>query len=206
MGEYNEIFLNYTIKVQYSSQEKMSLILIRDLIGLRQSMANGRMKYDWFDTSKEDREKWEALCPPGEYRILPSEVLSGVVPQELYSQYNSVFIMASGTASGNIYFMANGNRVDFPDNAVDQMPFGLAFIGDDPVPSGCLIQHGDWEGRTTEPPQEFWGLIIASGIHSHYPLSEMPEESAGKITNLKIDSQDAAFGKLVDSLKDQVGE
>jgi hypothetical protein len=169
-------------------------------------MANGRMKYDWFDTSDEDREKWESLCPPFEYRIVPGTALSGVLPDALISQYNSVFIMASGTASGNIYFMANGNRVDFSDNAIDQMPFGLAFVGNDPIPSGCLIQHGDWEARTIKPPPEFWDLVLASGTSSFYPLSEMPTNSAGKITDLMIDSQNSAFGKLVDILKDQVGE
>lgn len=169
-------------------------------------MANVRMKYNWFNTSNEDRGKWESLCPPGEYRIVPGTALTGVLPDALISQYTSVFIMASGTASGNIYFMANGNRVDFPDNAVDQMPFGLAFVGDEPVTSGCLIQHGDWDGRTTEPPQEFWDLVLVSGTNCNYPLSELPTDSAGKITDLKIDSQNVAFGKLVKRLKDHVGE
>lgn len=102
--------------------------------------------------------------------------------------------------------MANGNRVDSYDNSVDQMPFGLVFIGDGPIPSGCLIQHGDWDNRTTKPPTEFWDLVNASGTNSYYPLSELPSASSGKITDLSINSQHAAFGKLVEVLKDQVGE
>jgi len=164
------------------------------------------IRYDWFNTENEDRTKWEALCPSGEYRIYPGTVLSGLLPDALISQYNSVFIMASGILSGNVYYMVNGNRVDYRDNAIDQMPFGLAFVGDGPIPSGCLIQHGDWDDRTTYPPQEFWDLVTLSGTNSYYPLSEIPVNPVGKITDLSIDSQNEAFGKLVEVFKDQVGE
>ena len=102
--------------------------------------------------------------------------------------------------------MANGNRVDFSDNAVDQMPFGLAFVGDSPIASGCIIQHGDWGHRTVNPPAEFWQQVDASGISTFYPLSESPTEMSGKITNLNIDSQEHAFKNIVNALKEQVGE
>ena len=169
-------------------------------------MSKRRKQYNWFNTKNEDRAKWESLCPPGEYRIYPGTVLSSLLPVALITQYNSVFIMASGTPSGIIYYMANGNRVDFRDNAIDQMPFGMAFVGDGPIPSGCLIQHGDWDNRTTNPPPEFWGLITISGTNSFYPLSEIPAENTGRITDLNINSQHMAFGKLVEVLKDQVRE
>lgn len=169
-------------------------------------MPKERMQYNWFNTRNEDRAKWESLCPPGEYRVYPGTVLTGLLPEALISQYNSVFITASGTPSGNIYYMANGNRIDNRDNAIDQMPFGMGFVGDGPIPSGCLIQHGGWDDRTTYPPQEFWELVMVSGTGSFYPLSEMPIANAGKVTDLRINSQHAAFGKLVDVLKDQVGE
>lgn len=163
-------------------------------------------RYNWFNIRNENRAKWEGFCPVGEFRILPSNVLSGVLPEALINQYGSVFIMASGTVSDNVYYMANGNRVDFPDSAVDQMPFGLAFVGDNPIASGCIIQHGDWENRTIHPPDEFWQRVTASGISSFYPLSELPAESSGKITDLKIESQENAFRNIVDVLKEQVGE
>jgi len=164
------------------------------------------MEYDWFNIANEERSKWEGFCPPGEYRILPGIVFSGLLPNALIGKYNSVFVMGSATPDGNVYYMANGNRVDGADGAIDQMPFGLVFVGDNPAPSGCLIQHGDWGNRTTHPPEEFWRHIAASGTASYYPISEMPNDSAGKITDLKIDSQNAAFGNLVNILKDQVGE
>jgi len=173
--------------------------------GFRHKSRN-RQRYDWFNVKKEDRRKWESLCPPGEYRILPREALSGILPEPLINKFINFFIMASGTSSGNVFYMANGNRIDFNDNAVDQMPFGLAFVGDNPIASGCFIQHGDWENRTTTPPNEFWLEIRSSEIPTHYPLSELPTESSGKITDLKIDSQHHAFSNIVETLKEQVGE
>jgi len=169
-------------------------------------MPISRVRYNWFDISNEERDIWESICPVFEYRIADPMVLSGVLPNALIKQYTSVFIMASGTSSGNVYYMANGNRIDFSDNAIDQMPFGLAFVGSTPIPSGCLIQHGDWFNRTTYPPNEFWELISASGIAHYYPLSELPIEHVGSITVLNIQSQESAFKTLVDALKDQVEE
>lgn len=167
-------------------------------------MAKGRKRYDWFGINSQSREQWDQLCPVGEYRIANKDALLGVLPARLLATYDSVFIMASGTLSGVVYYMANGNRIDSKDGAIDQMPFGLAFVGNAPIPSGCLIQHGDWGGRTTHPPAEFWGLVDASGTPSHYPLSELPLETTGKITDLKIASQADAFGNLVGVLKDQI--
>ena len=170
------------------------------------SKRKSRQRYDWLNVQNENRTKWEEICPAGEYRILPSNVLLGILPNALINQYSSVFIMASGTASGNVYYMANGNRVDFPDSAVDQMPFGLAFVGDNAIASGCVIQHGDWGNRTIHPPDEFWQQVNASGILTFCPLSELPGESGGKITNLKIESQEHAFRNIVNALKEQVDE
>ena len=168
------------------------------------------MKYNWFDISNENRNKWEGICPPGEYRIVTGSsvfsVLSGVLPEDLIGKYNSVFIAGSATLDGNVYFMANGNRVDNSGSAIDQMPFGIAFIGNSTSGSGCLIQHGNWVNRTTKPSQEFWDQIKNSGTASYYPLSELPSEPSGKLIDLKIDSQNVAFGKLVEVLMGQLDE
>jgi hypothetical protein len=168
------------------------------------------MNYNWFNISNENRKKWEGICPTGEYRIYSvsavTNVLAGILPEALISKYNSVFISGSATLDGNVYFMANGNRVDASGSAIDQMPFGLAFVGNSISGSGCLIQHGDWVNRTTKPPLEFWDQIRKSGTASYFPLSELPSEAAGKLADLKIDSQNAAFGKLVDVLRRQMDD
>jgi hypothetical protein len=56
-----------------------------------------------------------------------------------------------------------------------------------------LIQHGDYENRTTYPPDDFWEQVRQSGIYNYYPLQELPEKTAGNLSELKIKSQLDAF-------------
>jgi hypothetical protein len=56
-----------------------------------------------------------------------------------------------------------------------------------------LIQHGDYENRTTYPPFDFWAQVKQSGIYNYYPLQELPEKAAGKLSELNIKSQLDAF-------------
>ena len=167
----------------------------------KKNKRRSKKRYDWFDISNQDKEDWEKICPVNEYRILKPADFPNILPNSLVDKYDSIFIMASGSNNGVAYYMANGNRVDFNDNAIDQQPFGLAFIGDETIPSGSLIQHGDWEDRTTEPPDEFWNHISCSGIGTCYPLSELPSTESGSIEDLNINSQKDAFNDLVKSLK-----
>ena len=116
------------------------------------------MKFDWFDITNEDRNKSEGICPPEEYRVTETKILSGVLPDALINQYNSEFVMGFKTANGYVYYMANGNWVDY------------------------------WD----------------SGTASYYPLPKMPTAPRGKITDLRMGSQNATLGKLVEVLKNQV--
>jgi hypothetical protein len=92
--------------------------------------------------------------------------------------------------------MFNLNRIDHND--VDQMPYGIAFEATEVLPSGVLIQHGKYPGRTAPLPRDFYNYVAASGI---YPLQEMPVNNAGPISELNIGSQEDAFRLLVDKIK-----
>lgn len=161
-----------------------------------------KKRYDWFDISKQQREEWEKLCPVNEFRVIKSLDLPSVLPKSLTDKFDSVFVMASGSMNNTVvYYMANGNRVDFKAGQIDQQPFGLAFVGPDPIPSGSLVQHGDWEERSTTPPEEFWHYVSVSGLGNSYPLSELPTNNSGSIGDLKIQSQKGAFDDLVTQLR-----
>lgn len=161
-----------------------------------------KKKYDWFDMSNQNRKEWEDLCPVNEFRIVKPDQLPSVLPKSLTSKFDSVFILASGSADDTIvYYMINGNRVDYKVGQIDQQPLGLAFVGPDPIPSGCLIQHGDWEGRSTIPPDEFWYYLTESGIGNLYPISELPPRNSGSIKELKSQSQWDAFSDLLNQLR-----
>lgn len=159
-------------------------------------------KVSWFDTTKEERESWESICPPNEYRVVKPGGLPAVVPYGLVDKADSILVVASGTESGNVIYMANMHRVDENDYSIDQEPFGLAFLSDDTTTSGCLIHHGKWDDRTTKPPADFWKHVTASGIGNCYPISELPEADSGKISDLNIGSQEGAFQTVCSKLRE----
>jgi len=154
------------------------------------------MKFNWFPITQESRSKWEEICPSNEYRVISGSALPGlstILPPELTNKYHSVVIAGSAVAGGTVYYMANGNRVDASGSSIDQMPFGLAFVGQTASGSACLIQHGEYENRTTYPPADFWTQVRQSGIYNYYPLQELPKKTAGNLSELNVKSQLDAF-------------
>jgi hypothetical protein len=159
------------------------------------------MNYDYFRTDGEHREDWERMCNSGEYVVVPPSHLPGPLPDALTKKFDSVVVAASGVpGTDHVFYMLNGHRVDAPAGEIDQQPFGLYFHGDQASVSGCLIQHGNWEGRTTEPPPDFWDHLDASGLGHCYPLSELPSDTSGDLADLPK-SQSDAFAALVEVMK-----
>jgi len=165
------------------------------------------MNFNWFDTSQIDREKWDEMCPPGRYVVIEPKELRNLIPTfptVLLDNSDSVLILASGGPAGVAYCMANINRVDNKSREIDQHPFGLAFIGDEPLPSGCFVQHGNWPGRSISPPADFWNHVQASGLGTCYPVTEIPIMTSGSIDDLKISSQQDAFKVVVTEMSKSV--
>lgn len=164
------------------------------------------MEFNWFNIDTEQRGIWEAFCPPGEFRVVSPDALPGPLPTALAQKFDSVLVMASGDPGGVAFWMLNGNRPErptkkHPQGAIDQQPFGLAFLGDAPLGSGCLVQHGDWDDRTSHAPPGFWPQVEASGLGHGFPLPEMPVSPAGYIEDLAVRSQYVAFEVLVASIR-----
>ena len=87
------------------------------------------MKFNWFNIDAEQRSAWASFCPENEYRVVPSDKLPGPLPRALTGKFDSVFVAASGSPPGVVYWMLNGNRVEQPtrrnpSGAIDQQPFG----------------------------------------------------------------------------------
>lgn len=155
------------------------------------------MWLDWQPKPNIDFEALNKLCPVGEYKVVtPEEIPSGIISPGLLAKTHNVLILCSGTSSGRVYTMMNFNRIDGEE--IDQMPYAMAFDENESIPSGVLIQHGNYSGRTTPLPSDFYPYIAASGT---YPLLEMPANSSGSIYDLKIGSQEDAFRILVTTLK-----
>lgn len=162
------------------------------------------MKLTWFQVNEQDAAEYGKLCPPNEYRVLKPDQLPGPLPIDLTNKFDSVLMISSGLSGGNVCYMINGHRVDKNDNAIDQMPFGFIDISGKEPSSGCLIHHGDWPERTSNPPTDFWVHMQASGLGNCYPISQLPPQPSGTIAELKIESQYGAFNELVGNLSRNV--
>lgn len=151
------------------------------------------MWFDWQEKPAIEFSELINLCPVGEYRVIPvGGFPTGIVSSELLAKCDSVFVLCSGTDYGRTYAMFNFNRIDGAE--VDQMPYALAFDGGDVLPSGVLIQHGSYPGRTTPLPNDYYPYVAASGT---YPLKELPQAFEGSIKDLNIGSQEEALNLTV---------
>ena len=99
-------------------------------------------------------------------------------------------------------------RFDQRAGEIDQMPFGIGFIDSATVGSGVLVQHGNWEHRTTSAPSGFYERVAASGLGTVYPLTVLPSSNSGMINELFISKtgHHDAFKNVVNAIRMQTEE
>jgi hypothetical protein len=159
------------------------------------------MKFSRFDPSYGAYGEWHSICPEMTWKSVSPDALSGIIPANpLLSKANSVLVMASASANFSV-FVANINRVDMPASAIDQEPYIAVCDHSASAASGGFVHHGTWSKRTSLPGKEFFDGLSASGIQAHYPLAEMPTASSGRLNELKVDSQNAAFWAALSALR-----
>jgi hypothetical protein len=139
--------------------------------------------------------KWQELCNNDCFHIAKPNDLSGLLPEKLLHKSNAVLIMERET-SGSSVFVADLNRIDVNSSGsqIDQHPYIVAFDRNGSTSLGGFIDHGTWVNRTmTYIDPKLWLIVSGSDILSYLPIAEMPSAESGKITELKIPSQNAAF-------------
>lgn len=152
------------------------------------------MKLHSVETPYSDYDRWVAICPPDKWCTPDMSSLEGIIHPKLLAKSNSVFVMVSATGNKTVV-LANLNRVD--KSALDQHPYIAIFDHDQSAANAAYLDHGTWPNRTTYPGQEFLDTISASGIHTRYPLEQMPSGTSGNLHDLSISSQSAAFWNAI---------
>lgn len=154
-------------------------------------------EYSYLNLSEEHVDQFNYQCPLNEYRVIkPSDLsqdLLSIVPNGLWEKTDSLFLMSSGSAVATAYCMINCNRWDFRASAIDQEPILFAHIGGTPRLDGIVVHHGNWPGRTTEVPPEFYPYLDSSGLGNHFPIASIPGTMSGSITDLTHTAQRGAF-------------
>jgi hypothetical protein len=85
--------------------------------------------------------------------------------------------------------MLNALRVD--DQEIDQQPFGVIVSSSGASSSGVWLDHGNWLGRTFEPPPEFWDPVDGRAIGSYYYSSPPSGKREGSLDQLSGGHADA---------------
>lgn len=171
-------------------------------------------KYSYIDLSAEHIEQFNQQCPLNEYRVVrPSDLSQGllkIVPNGLWAKTDSLFLMSSGSAVATAYCMINCNRWDFKASAIDQEPIFFATFGGNPRLDAMVLHHGDWPGRTTVVPQEFFNYLQSSGLGNYYPISSIPATMSGSIFDLSNTAQSGAFDagvkRIIKLAEERAGE
>lgn len=170
------------------------------------------MQFDWSHLNQAGKEVYRQLCPINEYRVIKLDeaaTLPGISTGLINNCSTTLFIASSGDANGRVYYMANLHRPDPKDRkgaAIDQMPFGFIFDNNVDLLSGALVQHGEWEGRSTYPAPSAWQDLVDGNIKSYAELQIIPEQDSGSIFDLTCNTQLGAFSTIIGELSAQASK
>jgi hypothetical protein len=140
-----------------------------------------------------DKEKWNKICPPNEYRVLPPHeaIDNGIVPTGM-NDINSVIVGASGCTEGTIMYFANYCRVDH--ECIDQEPYiELYESGSSQSSLNGILHHADFDGRTEllDPNQLI--RIAASGSTADIQFTAKPDKPEGTLEELRTQGKIEGF-------------
>lgn len=116
------------------------------------------------------------------YKVVDQTQFPDWLPSSLTNKFNSAVMAASGNSVTYVAIFM-GFRIDH--NQIDEHPFVVAFGKDNGSEFSGLIEHGNWDGRSTTIPPEMERLISASGFSTHISFGRKPEVSTGTLEDLK---------------------
>ena len=130
---------------------------------------------------------------------MSKEEIPSFVPAGLHSKLDGGVFIVSGSSSGMTFLMYGGERVDYPDNAVDIQPFGAVVTPSGAGPTMAVIHHGGWPERSIDLPADY--VQVMSGCSAgNYFFARPPEgKTSGSLDELS-DGQRFAFERIVGAL------
>jgi len=158
------------------------------------------LKFTPYPIDYNTYEQWSGLTPENSYTNVHPTKLAGLLPSGLLPKCQPGMIMASASGDSTI-FVANLNRVDIRDSAIDQQPIIAIFNHTSALATGGFLEHGNWSGRTYHPGEGFFAHIRLSGTGARYPLSQIPFNESGSLEELAGSSNELAFRYSVSALQ-----
>jgi hypothetical protein len=123
-------------------------------------------KVNWILLDADQQAGLTGLSKSPGWRIVPPKELASVLPSGLVPKLDSIMVIAEPTSTGGVYLMLNTFRVDGEE--IDQQPFGVIVSSSGASSSGVWVNHGRWEDRTVDLPEDFLDIVGKSTIGSYY--------------------------------------
>lgn len=143
--------------------------------------------------AKPDKDKWNEICPPMEYRVMNyTDAYSlGLVPAGM-TNVNSVTVGASGSTENTIMYFANYFRIDGTE--MDQEPYIELYESGSNQPSIYgILHHSSFNGRTEILSLNELEKISASGSTADIQFTAKPEKEAGTLDELRAQGKILGF-------------
>ena len=140
-------------------------------------------KPSWLDLSSVQYEELRSVVPSSRWRLISRTELPSVFPRTFRQKIDSAVMVSTPTSTGGLYLAYSANRVDFKARQIDIEPFGLIVHSSGPSVSGVFLHHGDWEGRTTPPPPDFWDTVSANSVVDYFCLIRPRDFGKGASSN-----------------------
>lgn len=139
------------------------------------------------------------------FKIVSNLDLPDAIPDGLVSKIDSAMVIVSGSEAVQTVAVWNNFRVDERPQSIDEHPFAVILISGSVFPSGSIVDHGDWPGRTSPITPEMSAHIHSSGIGDYF-LANPPEGvSSGSLEELS-DGKKEAFVHCLKSLTQKINE
>jgi len=155
--------------------------------------------YSTIKLDLEQQREIETIVSAGSFRVLTQGELPSFIPNALRTRCEGAYIAASAGPNCTTYIMCDLHRVDAKASCIDQEPL-LGIVTSGGAQSvATFAHHGDWPGRSCNPPQAHWNSIKASGIGAYYNSAIPPSLKQGFLSDLP-QGEKSAFEAIINGI------
>jgi hypothetical protein len=131
-----------------------------------------------------NRKQWYDYLPLNKYSIKKTEDLPEFIKKNgLTTKFNSALVVASGSTLFDFYGVI-GYRPDKGNTVVDEHAFVYLINKETDEVIGGILDHADYNGRTTYIPTNIQEALTISGVTANISFPRMPDVPEGDLNDL----------------------
>ncbi len=149
--------------------------------------------------SEWDFGQWDDYAPRFSYRVVRPDEFPKWLPKELTNKFNSAMVAASGNYDCDT-FLFLGYRID--GDELDEHPYIVTFDHVNDEAYAGLIEHIDYEDRTTKIPDSMLHAMEVSGVSAEVHLERHPDPLSGHVDDLIDQGLITGFKRSIEVQRD----